>query len=225
MGGKVEKFRRLVGGADRIRLRRRDPDAERLAPGPGGEKAGRRQVIGTTAFCENAALLYDDRMFTVQPHPEFRKEFMEGLIKYPGPRSGARPDPCRGDRPDRPPARQPVMADRIADFFLTHQAKTLGPRSSAPDPHRPPGHPEPQCDPCPNGPTSCPRQRATTSATAAWTKWNASSATLPAWPAARRCLPRNSPSRPTTSCRTRSFCRRSPANGPTTRSMPSPNPT
>ena len=40
--------------------------------------------------------------------------------------------------------------------------------------------------------TSCPRQRATTSAAAGWTKWNASSATSPAWRAARRCLPRNS---------------------------------
>jgi hypothetical protein len=84
------------------------------------------QVLASTAFCENAALLYDDRMFTVQPHPEFRKEFMEGLIKYRGPVwSPTRSSPMR--RPaSTPPLDSPSMADRIADFFLTHQAKKTG---------------------------------------------------------------------------------------------------
>ncbi|MBE2277427.1 MAG: type 1 glutamine amidotransferase [Rhodobacteraceae bacterium] len=83
------------------------------------------QVIGTTAFCENAALLYDDRMFTVQPHPEFPPEFMVGLIKYRGP--GLVPQPLLADATDRMgrPLDSPVMADRIAEFFKTRQ-KTLG---------------------------------------------------------------------------------------------------
>jgi GMP synthase (glutamine-hydrolysing) len=82
------------------------------------------QVLASTDFCENAALLYDDRMFTVQPHPEFRKEFMEGLIKFRGP--GLVPDPILADAKARvdTPLDSPSMADRIARFFLTHQAKT-----------------------------------------------------------------------------------------------------
>lgn len=81
-------------------------------------------VLASTSFCDNAALLYDDRMFTVQPHPEFRKEFMEGLIKYRGP--GLVPDATLADAKARidTPLDSPSMADRIADFFLTHQAKS-----------------------------------------------------------------------------------------------------
>ena len=79
------------------------------------------KVLASTAMCENAALLYDDRMFTVQPHPEFRKEFMAGLIQHRGP--GLVPDALLADATARidTPLDSPSMADRIADFFLTHQ--------------------------------------------------------------------------------------------------------
>jgi GMP synthase-like glutamine amidotransferase len=82
------------------------------------------QRLASTAFCENAALLYDDRMFSVQPHPEFRREFVEGLIKHRGP--GLVPDPVLKAATDRldTPTDSPLMADRIAQFFLTHKAKT-----------------------------------------------------------------------------------------------------
>ena len=82
------------------------------------------RVLASTALCENAALLYDDRMFTVQPHPEFRKEFMAGLIKHRGP--GLVPDALLADATQRldMATDSPSMADRIADFFLTHKAKT-----------------------------------------------------------------------------------------------------
>lgn len=82
------------------------------------------QVLASTPFCENAALLYDDRMFTVQPHPEFRREFMEGLIKFRGP--GLVPDPKLAEATERldTPLDSPSMADRIADFFLTHRKQT-----------------------------------------------------------------------------------------------------
>jgi GMP synthase-like glutamine amidotransferase len=88
------------------------------------EKPKGAKVLASTDFCENAALLYDDRMFSVQPHPEFRKEFVEGLIKHRGP--GLVPDPILRAATDRldTPLDSPSMADRIADFFLTHQAKT-----------------------------------------------------------------------------------------------------
>ncbi|MBA4324322.1 MAG: hypothetical protein C0426_04495, partial [Rhodobacter sp.] len=74
--------------------------------------------------CENAALLYDDRMFTVQPHPEFRKEFMAGLIQHRGP--GLVPDALLADATQRldTPTDSASMADRIADFFLNRPKKT-----------------------------------------------------------------------------------------------------
>ncbi|MFM7444222.1 MAG: hypothetical protein ACKO2N_09985, partial [Tabrizicola sp.] len=58
------------------------------------------------------------------PHPEFRKEFMAGLIKYRGP--GLVPDALLADATSRldKPTDSPSMADRIAEFFLTHQAKS-----------------------------------------------------------------------------------------------------
>ncbi len=38
------------------------------------------QVAGRNAFCENAALIYGDRAYTVQAHPEFGDAFIQGLM-------------------------------------------------------------------------------------------------------------------------------------------------
>ncbi|SER06492.1 type 1 glutamine amidotransferase [Thalassovita taeanensis] len=43
------------------------------------------RVVATNAFCENAALLYGDHIFTVQPHPEFAARMLEGLITHRAP--------------------------------------------------------------------------------------------------------------------------------------------
>ncbi|MBN8631322.1 MAG: type 1 glutamine amidotransferase [Rhodobacterales bacterium] len=88
------------------------------------KKPDSAKVVASSAMCDNAALLYDDRMFSVQPHPEFPKEFVAGLIKYRGP--GLVPDALLADATSRidAPLDNPSMADRIADFFLTHQAKS-----------------------------------------------------------------------------------------------------
>ena len=42
--------------------------------------------IASNDFCTNAALLYGDRAFTVQAHPEFGHDFIEGLLEH---RAGA----------------------------------------------------------------------------------------------------------------------------------------
>ncbi len=125
MGGRVEKYRGgwSVGptdydfGGEKITLNAWHQDQV-------VKKPDSAQVVATTDFCENAALLYDDRMFTVQPHPEFRKEFIEGLIKFRGP--GLVPDPILADATNRldTPLDSPSMADRIARFFLTRPTKT-----------------------------------------------------------------------------------------------------
>ena len=80
------------------------------------------QVIGRNAFCANAALLYNDRAFTVQAHPEFRPEFVSGLMETRG--KGLVPD----DLMDTARTRLPLpiddhlMADQISDFFKMARA-------------------------------------------------------------------------------------------------------
>ena len=50
-------------------------------------------------FCENAALVYGDRAFTVQAHPEFTGPFLKDLIEKRG--RGLVPDPLLdGDMAD-----------------------------------------------------------------------------------------------------------------------------
>jgi GMP synthase-like glutamine amidotransferase len=122
MGGKVEKFKGgwSVGpteydfGGERLTLNAWHQDQVTVRP----EGA---TVVATTDFCENAALLYDDRMFTVQPHPEFRNDFLRGLIDKRG--RGLVPDALLDAATDRlgTPPDSPKMADRIAQFFLSHQ--------------------------------------------------------------------------------------------------------
>ncbi|GAB1362465.1 type 1 glutamine amidotransferase [Rhodobacter sp.] len=122
MGGKVQKY----AGGWSVGATEYDFGDEKLTLNAWHqdqvvEKPDSATAIAHTDFCANAALLYDDRMFTVQPHPEFRKEFMEGLIRYRGP--GLVPDAIlegATQRIDRP-LDSPKMADRIARFFLDHQ--------------------------------------------------------------------------------------------------------
>ncbi|MBO6868044.1 MAG: type 1 glutamine amidotransferase [Thalassococcus sp.] len=42
------------------------------------------KVVGRNDFCENAALLYGHKAYTVQPHPEFGDTFVSGLIDTRG---------------------------------------------------------------------------------------------------------------------------------------------
>jgi GMP synthase-like glutamine amidotransferase len=132
MGGKVEKFKGgwTVGPTDY------DFDGEKFTLNAWHqdqvvEVPDSAKVVARTDFCENAALLYDDRMFTVQPHPEFQNGFVEGLINARG--RGLVPDPLLDSaigRLDTVPD-SPKMADRIAQFFLTHQAKTRSAKTGA----------------------------------------------------------------------------------------------
>lgn len=43
------------------------------------------EVIGTSEFCENAALVYGNRIWTIQPHPEFDADMIEALATHRGP--------------------------------------------------------------------------------------------------------------------------------------------
>jgi len=75
------------------------------------------KVIATSEFCANAAFVYNDRAFTVQAHPEFRDDFLEGLIKTRG--KGVVPDPLLADALARlgTAIDDQTIAARIAAFF------------------------------------------------------------------------------------------------------------
>ena len=42
------------------------------------------RVLASNDFCENAVLAYGDSIWTIQPHPEFSPEFVDGLIRTRG---------------------------------------------------------------------------------------------------------------------------------------------
>lgn len=118
MGGKVEKF--AQGWA--VGPTAYDFDGETITLNAWHQDQVTRKpeaatVVASNDFCANAALLYDDRAFTVQPHPEFRSDFVDGLMQTRG--KGVVPQ----DRMDAASARLAValqdhtIAARIAAFF------------------------------------------------------------------------------------------------------------
>ena len=118
MGGKVERHAAgwAVGATDydfggqhmTLNAWHRD----QVTRAPEGAK-----VVASNEFCANAALLYDTRAFTVQAHPEFRPEFIDGLMKTRG--KGLVPDDLMAEATTRLalPIQDQSMADQIAAFF------------------------------------------------------------------------------------------------------------
>ena len=76
------------------------------------------EVVATHPFCENAARVYGDDAFTVQAHPEFPDEFVDGLMRTRG--KGLVPEPLMQAASARLGAENSssAIADRIAAFFL-----------------------------------------------------------------------------------------------------------
>jgi GMP synthase (glutamine-hydrolysing) len=75
------------------------------------------QVIGSNDFCANAALLYGNRIYTLQPHPEFSPHIIGQLIAHRGP--GVVPDTQLAQAEARldAPVANDVIGRRIAEFF------------------------------------------------------------------------------------------------------------
>jgi GMP synthase-like glutamine amidotransferase len=123
LGGKVEKYPSgwSVGrteynfGGETVALNSWHQDQVTVRP-EGAE------VVASSPFCANAALVYGDRAFTVQAHPEFGSDFLHDLIETRG----------RGLVPDhlleaaQASLEQPVddgkLADRIARVFTQRVA-------------------------------------------------------------------------------------------------------
>jgi GMP synthase (glutamine-hydrolysing) len=93
LGGRVEKFaggwavgrHEYVLDGETVALNAWHQDQVVDLP-PGAE------VVASSDFCANAALVYGPRIFTVQAHPEFTAAVVEGLIAY---RAATVPDPLK----------------------------------------------------------------------------------------------------------------------------------
>jgi len=119
LGGKVERF----GGGWAVGPQDYDFGGEKITMNAWHrDQVMRRpegaEVAACNDFCENAALVYGDRAFTVQAHPEFEDAFIEGLLTHRG--KGLVPDEIMEAARarlghDNDAAR---IADRIAEFFL-----------------------------------------------------------------------------------------------------------
>jgi GMP synthase-like glutamine amidotransferase len=122
-GGKVERYGKgwSVGptdydfGGEKVTLNAWHRD--QVTKVPAGAK-----VIASNDFCQNAAMIYGNRAFTVQAHPEFKDDFIDGLMKVRGP--GLVPDEVMAKASARlgKPNDDHKIARRIADFFKNPQA-------------------------------------------------------------------------------------------------------
>lgn len=123
LGGKVEKF---AGGwstgptdyqfGDKtVRLNAWHQD-QVVAPPPGAT------TIASTPFCQYAGLSYGKKGWSIQPHPEYGNDFIQGLIDHRG--RGVVPDAELDDAQER--LKQPVdstgTADQIAAFLKAAHA-------------------------------------------------------------------------------------------------------
>ncbi|WP_194094371.1 type 1 glutamine amidotransferase [Marivivens aquimaris] len=75
------------------------------------------QVCGTSDFCEYAALVYGNDIFTVQAHPEFEGSFVKQLAETRG--RGVVPDQLLDEAVAQvgEPVHKDLMARRIGAFF------------------------------------------------------------------------------------------------------------
>lgn len=118
LGGKVEKFKQgwAVGrthydwNGETLALNAWHQDQVVARP----EDA---TVFASNDFCENAALVYGNRIFTTQPHPEYGAQYIGGLIEHRG--KGVIPDDQLAEATANlnEPVASPRIASQIAQFF------------------------------------------------------------------------------------------------------------
>ena len=75
---------------------------------PGAKRAA------SNDFCANAAMTVGDRIYTLQPHPEFSEDYIKLLIKYRG--RGVIPDDVL-DRAEKRLAKEIAQGQEIGDYF------------------------------------------------------------------------------------------------------------
>lgn len=127
LGGKVEKFSGgwSVGPVDyeldgeRCTIMAWHQDQVTELP------AGAR-VVGGTDFCRYASMEYDGLIWTMQPHPEFSRDFVDGLIRTRG--KGVVPDDQLSEASARldMPLSQNKMAQKMARYFIDRHSAQKG---------------------------------------------------------------------------------------------------
>lgn len=118
LGGRVEKF---AGGwtvgpteydieGQRYTLNAWHQDQVIVPPGDA-------ETVGRTGSCAHAALIYGTRAWTVQPHPEYGRDFLEGMMRCRAP--GVVPEDRLAAARARLdlPTHSAAVAERIARFL------------------------------------------------------------------------------------------------------------
>ncbi|MBI1416530.1 MAG: type 1 glutamine amidotransferase [Limimaricola sp.] len=122
LGGKVEKFK----GGWAVGRQVYDWQGQPVALNAWHQdqvviKPPEAQVCASNEFCENAALVYGHRAFTVQAHPEFKSDFVAGLAAARG--KGVVPDAQLAEVANQlhAPIDDVRLASQIAAFFKTRE--------------------------------------------------------------------------------------------------------
>lgn len=122
LGGKVEKFR----GGWAVGRQVYDWQGAPVALNAWHQdqiivKPPEAQVCASNAFCENAALVYGHRAFTMQAHPEYNSDFVAGLAATRG--KGVVPEAQLADVAAHlsEPNDNALLARQIAAFFKTRE--------------------------------------------------------------------------------------------------------
>ena len=126
LGGRVEKF----SGGWSIGPQDYDFDGETVTLNAWHqdqvvERPQDARVVASSGFCTNAALVYGDRAFTVQAHPEFDDAMIHGLIEH---RSDTVPSELVAEALTHmdDAAQSKLIADRIEAFFKAPRTLARG---------------------------------------------------------------------------------------------------
>ncbi len=124
LGGKVEKF----AGGWSVGRTEYDMDGQTVALNAWHqdqvtERPEGARVLAGNAFCENAVLAYGDRIWTVQPHPEYGADFIDGLIRTRG--KGVVPEALLSEAREHldAPLDDARIARFMAEFFLEREVE------------------------------------------------------------------------------------------------------
>lgn len=80
------------------------------------------RTVAASDFCQHAALVYGESTFTVQPHPEFGPDFVDGLIRVRGKNVPQTLIQAATDSLDAPLKRD-AMAEAMRQFLLDGVAR------------------------------------------------------------------------------------------------------